>query len=1112
MRLTFPILLLLSGCIIDSGRGPDVGSCADYPDGSYTYGEIGIGTCIAGPTDVRFIERNGTTYLAVASADPYRTFTSGSVVLIDWDSVDLSAERNEMSELTVASVATDPYTGQIGVVDDKLLVPSRFSEDSRTVTTLDHVTVVDISDPSAPSLSDSVEVRQDPYPIAYDPASGLAYVVNVTGQSVSVIDTTTDPLEIVPVSEGASVGPARFSDLDRSGSRAEVGLASVLTPAAVPAETFTFSWIDIAARAWIPSAGGVEIWRGNGANWIASEIDGVLDPTDFESIGGVTDPAFANAGDLPALFFSDDGDLFVIVSDYGEADFSYANMDLVLDGAAPGSFDAMLSAPAVVTYRDEPQLWYDARVDVGEDAVISRALLNSSNEWVRQDVLIAPPAGFTSVEDPAVWPDAQTDGLRVFASLFDGSQWSIGLVDSQDGDTFPEMEEVLRIEGTDLAAPTVSWGNGRYLMVASQSDGTSWSFVTSWSYDGRTWAEPVPFATSADAYDLFQPPRAAVSTDVQGFWRVEGDDLGFLENPAASGATWVSASSGFSVRPSSGHEVGLHALPTIGSHGIEPACVADVDGTQVLYALATNRSARTRVVAFTESPNGYSVLSDDVLSVDGSVDGAVVVPTDDGFDMYFGHRDADGITRLRRAISTDGLSFDAQAGNLLDDGLEWDGLTQVPHSAEISDDTVRVWFGGSDGSRFRIGAVRIDGTTVTRELGASRDWLFGEGLATEFDDSGVRDPQVFTVGETTHMVYRGYDGTDSRLGHAVLSGDTWTRAVHPLTGQSVPALLPVSRTFSAGGVGRPVLLSETDGNVSFAYAGSDGASWRIGRAVGTPDHLFGAHRFPTSGDTLVFTTTRGGAGRNFIELAQATASFTTSGAGATNARIDEERGFLYIPTNASPHLLVVDIRDDSGAGFSDGNVNDLEAVVRYTSTTGARGFRDAVPRPGTDLLYATATEPDGVMVFDLSDVQDDSDKQVYDRSMLWSFPLARAPQASPERPVQDEDEGEQTFSRVTGAGMAMSPDGSQLLVTHARGNRLYVYDLSLGAYGEEIRAIEGVGEYPHVVRFSPDGRHAVVANYIGEIGDAGVSSTLAVVDLDPNSPTWLQVVTRITNR
>ena len=95
--------------------------------------------------------------------------------------------------------------------------------------------------------------------------------------------------------------------------------------------------------------------------------------------------------------------------------------------------------------------------------------------------------------------------------------------------------------------------------------------------------------------------------------------------------------------------------------------------------------------------------------------------------------------------------------------------------------------------------------------------------------------------------------------------------------------------------------------------------------------------------------------------------------------------------------------------------------------------------------------------------------------------------------------------------MSLTADGRYLMATHFRGNALITFDLDMGAYGEEIGYLQHIGENPHLVELSPDGRYAVVANYVGDLINETAHSTLAIVDADPNSTTFLEVLTWIGN-
>jgi DNA-binding beta-propeller fold protein YncE len=98
------------------------------------------------------------------------------------------------------------------------------------------------------------------------------------------------------------------------------------------------------------------------------------------------------------------------------------------------------------------------------------------------------------------------------------------------------------------------------------------------------------------------------------------------------------------------------------------------------------------------------------------------------------------------------------------------------------------------------------------------------------------------------------------------------------------------------------------------------------------------------------------------------------------------------------------------------------------------------------------------------------------------------------------------------AQMAIHPDGRHLFVTNFNTNSLLVYDLDLGPAGELVSEVLFLGENPYAIAFAPDGRSAVVANYLGEtLGETGTSATLVVIDTDRDSPTWLEPLTWIAN-
>jgi DNA-binding beta-propeller fold protein YncE len=115
-------------------------------------------------------------------------------------------------------------------------------------------------------------------------------------------------------------------------------------------------------------------------------------------------------------------------------------------------------------------------------------------------------------------------------------------------------------------------------------------------------------------------------------------------------------------------------------------------------------------------------------------------------------------------------------------------------------------------------------------------------------------------------------------------------------------------------------------------------------------------------------------------------------------------------------------------------------------------------------------------------------------------------------PTAKRDDGVVSRSAVGPAQLVVHPDGQRLLVSNFNANSITVYDLALGPYGTLTGEVPLLGENPYALELTPDGKLAVFANFTGEVTGSLVESTIGVLDIDPDSPTYLSVLTWIANR
>jgi DNA-binding beta-propeller fold protein YncE len=1145
-------LLALNGCLVDMPPGPDLGPCAAVPEGVYGYGEAGIGTCLSGPADLVFFQQDGGTFLAVTNADPYRTFRAGSVLVIDWDTLvndflsvpaeipdrilmsDIAARALEISDDDDGDKSSaNAYLGGFGYLPEHqaAIVSSRLTEGLTAAATAngllrvgkDELYVLDLTDMELPGgdirLTDELLLEDDPFPVVVDDATKRAFVGNLTDHSVSVLSTEVagDSDAIVSeidVAPGPTTTLAPFVDADESGSEAVVSSLVVQkrNGSELTEDLWTLTFVEGTVRAWVPTYAteGVDAvvrWSsGDARTWLES-------PFGFETfpgaplVGGIIEPFLeVNTDGNNVIYFAQaDGVLKrAYGSPYGESSVWVGVQDVLTGGH--------LGSPSVAPLAGEVGLYADQRTAPGEDAHIVLATSLDGSLFGDEITVLQPLSEGTSYEDPFVAYDSQAGRYRMWLTVRTGDRYEIAMSQSEDGLDWSDPVTVLSDPDNNLASPTVAVLEGRYGMWLARDEGDRWDHVFAWSYDGVRWTEPELAIPGQLVYDPADPPRMGVLVDRVGGWRIEGADSGGIPLLLAAG-TLPELILGFELAVANGQELDNAAIPNGRANlALVPGSAITTDeGDKRLYVTTVGAQTRSRL-AVMEERGGELVYVGDLMDGLGlgagqSASDPVVVRDGTDYVLYFTlWEDDQGL--LRRATSTDGLTFTLESGNLLAPG-EFDAAAQRAHSAQVLEGgAIMLWYTGDDGSQLRIGSARADSPTgrFVREEGDTTEWRLGSGLPGSFDDSSVQDPLVIDIDGATHLYYAGWDGVVWHIGHATLAEDgSLERPTDELSGLGQASLSGLTRTFSAAGVDSPVLWEQDDGGVTLLYAGSDGLVRRIGRAslrTDTPEAIFAEQRFPTSDDTLSFETTRGGPGAQVIELAQIVDEFTTSGFGMTALALDEERGFLYVTTKLDDVLYVLDVRDDSSGTFVDSNFLDVEALVVLDTGNAAAGARDVIVSPTRGLAYVTLRSPDGLAVLDLTRIPDDGLKEQIVLPPASILPLQSAL----------EDAGSVTVAQFSGGRSALTPDERLLLVPHFRGNALSIFDLQMSAWGQEVGWLPNLGENPHVVKVSPDGRWAVVANYLGDVVDQSVSSTLAIVDVDPSSERYLEVVAWLANR
>ena len=210
---------------------------------------------------------------------------------------------------------------------------------------------------------------------------------------------------------------------------------------------------------------------------------------------------------------------------------------------------------------------------------------------------------------------------------------------------------------------------------------------------------------------------------------------------------------------------------------------------------------------------------------------------------------------------------------------------------------------------------------------------------------------------------------------------------------------------------------------------------------------------------------------------------------------------LFVGSKRLPYIHVIDIRDDSTETESDRNYLDIEATYQFFTTSGASGFRNITSSDG--LLYAINDAPESVFVIDLSTLEDNATHELIQDPPRAILESARG---------IESDVGGTTRANIGPGGMVLHPNGYLMAVSNFNTNSISFYDLRLGPYGSLINELELNTENPFALQFSPDGNTLVVGSYTGEMDGLSSHAELLVIDSNEDSPTYLDLLSRIRNR
>jgi len=1049
------MLFFMVACVQEI-ETPFLGDCAQYPESNYDFGQVDIGTCISGPSDMHFIDREGEIKLLVSNANPYLNFSSGSVLMMDWDSVDLTIPTQYSHEIVSQSILLDNFSGEIESNGEWVTLSNRYSDQARDLEQADRLYQFAFEEGTLVS-KDDIAVGADPIGTVYDKSTGYVFVANQSSKDISIVDTTLEQMSAIPPWPEQSLSTVSYDGeghaaLAQLEPLSEEILGNIDEIPTLTDDLFSLTWIEGSSSLWVPEDSGWIKLQYFGPNQLyESEFGPELNAENNFLVGSIEDPFFFGN----AMVFADQTTLYsALQGDAGSWTYD-PNPLATFEVEELGGF-------AYGQLENDSFILYSARTTKGWS--LYQHNLNENTEDI--ELLFLEDV---ALRDPYVAYDSQAKLWHLFYSLEDPDfGWQIWRAYSLDGSTWVFDDEPMFLDATKpYASPAITISEAGIHMWYTRLEEQGWEYIHAFSRNGHEFTE----IEVLENRTLEQPQRLAISHSPALQFRLSSEVVGNITQlePAS---VHISTSHGWTASIITG----AHASETLFSEDSAGGVQVDSIHENTAYMTITNRSGLRQIATGTILPDNSIVAEQIIFDADSDQYAPVIWQQEETYHLVF-TQIQDGNPTLVKSTSSDGQNWGATQQILQPEGSDIEANQFFNNTLWVSQEDYNGWnlYTFDEGSN--EGLVQV----------------FSRGDIGSWDDNGIRDAYLEKDGEYTHLYYSGFDGQQWQIGYAYQQNTLWMRP------NEESAIIGSSGMFFSEGTRRPIRIPEGS---HFVFSGIHDSVSRVGSAAEfVPGHMRVSYSLPKTGDQLHFETESGSDEENTIPLDVTINGVTLAGNGLSMLSIDTERGFLFVTSRQLPYIMVIDIQDNSTEDFHDRNYLKLETTLSFATTSGATGFRQTLAHDGR--LYALNDAPEAVFVIDIDLIEDNAVHE------LMQAPALDLLQASRGLEV---DEGADTRSSVGPSRLALHPNGHLLAVSNFNTNSISFYDLRLGRSGSLIYEIPLHAENPHALSFSPEGLQLIVSTYTGEMDGFGSHSELVIIDTDETSPTYLNILTRIKNR